>query len=164
MTLQTDNSIVQDGQGPEGDLTSLRKILAAVTPRVERTSRWKKFSKVVLTNGFAACLTFLAAFAAFLLSPIVPMDTVREAVAAAKAEWTPAPFLPNDLPARQASWADEPDETDVESAPTGIHYRNCAAAWAAGAAPISIGEPGYESRLDGDGDGIACEPFRRRRR
>jgi hypothetical protein len=42
-----------------------------------------------------------------------------------------------------------------------IHYRNCAAARAAGAAPIHIGEPGYEPRLDADNDGIACEPWRR---
>jgi len=41
-----------------------------------------------------------------------------------------------------------------------VYYRNCAAAWAAGAAPIHIGEPGYEPRLDGDHDGIACEPWR----
>jgi len=159
LTLQTDNSIVQDGQGPEGDLTSLRKILAAVTPRVERTSRWKKFSKGVRANGFAASLTFLAAFAAFLLSPFVPMDMVREAVATVKAEWTPAPFLPNDLPARQASW---PDQTAAESTPTRVYYPNCAAARAAGAAPIHIGEPGYAPWLDADGDGVACEPYRPR--
>ena len=42
------------------------------------------------------------------------------------------------------------------------YYRNCAAAWAAGVAPISIGSPGYREELDGDGDGIACEPYKRR--
>lgn len=42
------------------------------------------------------------------------------------------------------------------------YYRNCAAAWAAGVAPITSGDPGYRGELDGDGDGIACEPFRRR--
>ena len=41
-------------------------------------------------------------------------------------------------------------------------YRNCAAAWAAGAAPLRIGQAGYEPRMDGDGDGVACEPRRRR--
>lgn len=40
-------------------------------------------------------------------------------------------------------------------------YRNCAAAWAARAAPLYIGQPGYEPRMDGDGDGVACEPRRR---
>lgn len=38
-----------------------------------------------------------------------------------------------------------------------VYYPNCAAARAAGAAPIRAGEPGYAPRLDRDGDGIACE-------
>ena len=36
-------------------------------------------------------------------------------------------------------------------------YPNCAAARAAGAAPLYRGEPGYASHLDRDNDGIACE-------
>lgn len=39
------------------------------------------------------------------------------------------------------------------------YYRNCNAAWAAGAAPIYRGHPGYREELDGDSDGIACEPY-----
>jgi len=38
-----------------------------------------------------------------------------------------------------------------------VYYANCAAARAAGAAPIHRGEPGYRPGLDRDGDGIACE-------
>jgi endonuclease YncB( thermonuclease family) len=38
-----------------------------------------------------------------------------------------------------------------------VSYRNCDAVRAAGAAPLHAGEPGYSSRLDRDGDGIACE-------
>ncbi|QWC57972.1 hypothetical protein F7D01_13680 [Erythrobacter sp. 3-20A1M] len=41
-----------------------------------------------------------------------------------------------------------------------VYYRNCAAARAAGAAPLYRGQPGYRSGMDGDGDGIACEPYR----
>ncbi|MGV0643519.1 thermonuclease family protein [Mycolicibacterium sp. XJ2546] len=37
------------------------------------------------------------------------------------------------------------------------YYPNCAAARAAGAAPILAGQPGYRSGLDGDNDGVACE-------
>lgn len=40
---------------------------------------------------------------------------------------------------------------------TNVYYRNCAAARAAGAAPVYIGEPGYARHLDRDGDGIGCE-------
>ncbi|MEU3607035.1 excalibur calcium-binding domain-containing protein [Streptomyces sp. NPDC035033] len=36
-------------------------------------------------------------------------------------------------------------------------FENCAAARAAGAAPVSRGEPGYGSHLDRDDDGIGCE-------
>lgn len=42
-------------------------------------------------------------------------------------------------------------------------FRNCAEARAAGAAPVRRGEPGYAPHLDRDGDGIACEPYRKRR-
>lgn len=40
-------------------------------------------------------------------------------------------------------------------------YRNCSEARRAGAAPLRRGQPGYGAHMDGDGDGIACEPFRR---
>lgn len=46
--------------------------------------------------------------------------------------------------------------------PVGAYYPNCDAARSAGVAPIYAGEPGYREKLDGDGDGIACEPYRGR--
>ncbi|WP_460746297.1 excalibur calcium-binding domain-containing protein [Nocardia goodfellowii] len=42
-------------------------------------------------------------------------------------------------------------------APPAAYYANCAAARAAGAAPLHRGEPGYSSKLDRDNDGVACE-------
>lgn len=41
--------------------------------------------------------------------------------------------------------------------PAEVYYANCAAARAAGAAPIRRGQPGYRPALDRDDDGIACE-------
>jgi hypothetical protein len=41
-----------------------------------------------------------------------------------------------------------------------VYYPNCRAARAAGGAPIHSGSPGYRAELDGDSDGIACEPVR----
>lgn len=38
-----------------------------------------------------------------------------------------------------------------------VAYRNCAEARAAGAAPLYAGQPGYSRKMDGDGDGVACE-------
>lgn len=46
--------------------------------------------------------------------------------------------------------------------PSGVFYRNCNAARAAGAAPLYRGQPGYRPDMDGDNDGVACEPYRRR--
>jgi hypothetical protein len=46
----------------------------------------------------------------------------------------------------------------TEPAPApGAGYANCAAARAAGAAPLHRGDPGYSTAMDGDGDGTACE-------
>jgi len=38
-------------------------------------------------------------------------------------------------------------------------FGNCAEARAAGHAPVYAGEPGYGPWLDGDRDGIGCEPY-----
>jgi cytoskeletal protein RodZ len=43
------------------------------------------------------------------------------------------------------------------AAPAAVSYKNCDEARAAGAAPLYQGEPGYSSKLDRDGDGVACE-------
>lgn len=40
---------------------------------------------------------------------------------------------------------------------SGVSYPNCAAARAAGAAPVRRGDPGYARHLDRDNDGIGCE-------
>lgn len=42
----------------------------------------------------------------------------------------------------------------------GDYWRWCNDARAVGTAPIYSGEPGYRPEMDGDGDGIACEPYR----
>jgi len=50
------------------------------------------------------------------------------------------------------------DESQSTSPPVyDVYFRSCAAARAAGAAPLYVGEPGYRSGLDRDGDGVACE-------
>lgn len=41
------------------------------------------------------------------------------------------------------------------------YYSGCNEARAAGAAPLYRGQAGYRKEMDGDGDGIACEPYRR---
>jgi hypothetical protein len=64
------------------------------------------------------------------------------------------------LPDEAASTGPSSPKPTVNGGPptTGaVYYANCAAARAAGAAPVHRGEPGYRTALDGDGDGLACE-------
>lgn len=41
----------------------------------------------------------------------------------------------------------------------GDYWYGCDSARASGTAPIYRGEPGYRPEMDGDDDGIACEPY-----
>ena len=40
---------------------------------------------------------------------------------------------------------------------TSVYYKDCEAAWEAGAAPIPKNQPGYRIELDSDQNGVACE-------
>jgi len=75
----------------------------------------------------------------------------------------------NEAPVQAARREPEP-EPDFTAPPqavaatrAGVYYRNCNDARAAGAAPLYRGQPGYRPEMDGDSDGIACEPYRGRR-
>ncbi|MET0233909.1 MAG: excalibur calcium-binding domain-containing protein [Kibdelosporangium sp.] len=61
---------------------------------------------------------------------------------------TPKPATPKPAPQPVAPQPEPPAQA---------YYKNCAAARAAGAAPVRRGQPGYGSHLDRDGDGIGCE-------
>ena len=41
-----------------------------------------------------------------------------------------------------------------------VTYSGCNEVREAGKSPIRAGEPGYRDYMDGDGDGLACEPIR----
>ncbi|SKC80878.1 GmrSD restriction endonuclease domain-containing protein [Krasilnikoviella flava] len=47
--------------------------------------------------------------------------------------------------------------SDDATSETQAPFASCAEARDAGAAPVRRGDPGYSSRLDGDGDGVGCE-------
>jgi len=80
------------------------------------------------------------------------------------------PASPEEQPAAlDQQWTDrasdsaEPAAAEVAGAADGtVYYPGCNAVRAAGKAPLHAGEPGYRSGMDGDGDGIACEPIRPR--
>ena len=54
-------------------------------------------------------------------------------------------------PAAGPAPAESGEESDV-------YYPGCNSVRAAGEAPLYRGEPGYRPEMDGDDDGIACEP------
>lgn len=82
----------------------------------------------------------------------------------------PAFAIPPDAPESSSDkeWAERARETAPPAIETGradpaaveqsVYYANCDEARTLGKAPIRVGEPGYRSELDADGDGIACEP------
>ena len=58
---------------------------------------------------------------------------------------------------RHCHRAQAPPARERPPASGAVYYANCAAARAAGAAPVRRGDPGYARHLDRDGDGIGCE-------
>lgn len=85
-------------------------------------------------------------------------QTVTQAPAPVEA---PAPEpAPAEAPAPVVEPPPAPETTEAPppaDEPANVYYKNCAAVWAAGAAPIHRGDPGYDSHLDGDNDGVGCE-------
>jgi hypothetical protein len=77
----------------------------------------------------------------------------EQAAAAQAAAQAAAEQAARDAAARQAVPAPAP----AAPAPSSVYYANCAAAKAAGAAPLYAGQPGYRPAMDGDSDGVACE-------
>lgn len=59
---------------------------------------------------------------------------------------------------REEQRAEEEREAEAErEQAANVYYENCDAVRAAGAAPITTGDPGYARHLDRDGDGVGCE-------
>lgn len=82
----------------------------------------------------------------------------------------PTMVIPADAPqsASDKEWAARADEPTPEVAATppdptvveqSVSYSGCNEVRALGKAPLYAGQPGYRSSMDGDGDGIACEPY-----
>lgn len=80
-------------------------------------------------------------------------DAVLGGIFMGLAIWQGGPILASIY--RTATMSPE-ERAAVESS---AYYPNCDAARAAGVAPIRRGEPGYRQAMDGDYDGVACEPY-----
>lgn len=69
------------------------------------------------------------------------------------------PSEPAPAPAPAPARAPTKDAAPAPATENGgsVHFQNCDAARAAGAAPVRTGDPGYRKGLDRDGDGVGCE-------
>ena len=83
-----------------------------------------------------------------VLPPVAPVAPVAPAPAVEAAPAPPAvePAAPAPVPLVQ-----------VPAPAPAAYYQNCSAVRAAGAAPIRVGDPGFQSKFDRDGDGVGCE-------
>jgi hypothetical protein len=76
------------------------------------------------------------------------------------------PSSPQERPAEldsewaQRSGGDDQDAAGSAAQAQAVYYPGCNAVRAAHKAPLYAGQPGYRIGMDGDGDGIACEPRR----
>ena len=68
--------------------------------------------------------------------------------------WTISPEVSSMV---STSWVTTEERAAIEAS---VYYSSCHEARTAGVAPIYAGQPGYRDGMDGDGDGIACEPYR----
>ncbi len=112
----------------------------------------------------------LAGFAGGYAWSVTTAPKRREAVAP-KATTVAPPLSPEELPAAEdEGWAERSDDsprapdsslgTSSRTADSSVRYSGCNEVRAAGKAPLYEGDPGYRPEMDGDGDGIACEPIR----
>lgn len=96
------------------------------------------------------------------------------APAARQATNVPLPASPEERPAAlDKEWSSRSDDARwpgagpatgpaASAAPDrSVYYSGCNEVRALGKAPLYAGQPGYRPEMDGDGDGIACEPHRR---
>lgn len=91
--------------------------------------------------------------------PSISTVTITQAAPPAPFFEPPAPVYepPVEAPAPVPEPPLPPVVPLMPQVPSNAYYGSCAAARAAGAAPLYAGEPGYRSALDRDGDGVACE-------
>ena len=86
------------------------------------------------------------------IQPTSALTTATVAETGTRVATTMAPATTTAAPrATKASKAATAPQTT-----SSVYYTNCAQASTAGAAPITIGQPGYRTGLDPNGNGVAC--------
>jgi Excalibur calcium-binding domain len=126
-----------------------------------RQMRWTKKRAVIVGSLWAIALGVWGFIWLDAQTPLPSPDPVRintqeTRIEQAAAAPDPMPRPAEPAPAAPASASESVAAAAADTTPE-TYYANCDAAVAAGAAPIYAGEPGYRSKLDRDGDGVACE-------
>jgi hypothetical protein len=126
-----------------------------------------------MSRAIPAYLPIAAGFVFTATWVLTPVAAPRPAAAATEADssiaFPEARGKPTPIP---ESWrAEKPQDvspgTHLAASPAprfaaarrSVYYSGCREARAAGAAPMYRGDPGYRPEMDGDNDGIACEPY-----
>jgi len=136
---------------------------------------YRRSSAIIISSiAFVIALVMtIAAVSSSAPAPAPPVaPPVQQVPALPPAAPAPAPAIPAPAPVAPAPAPAAPDEPEIpypapplpdapdSGSPGGsasAYYPNCAAARAAGVAPLHTGDPGYRAGLDRDGDGTACE-------
>ena len=100
-----------------------------------------------MANVLATCPTQTIPADGGVITPVQAEQQPAQTV-----EPQPTQEVPTPQPAPTQEPALQPAQQD-----TNVYYKNCTAVRAAGKVPLHQGEPGYSSKLDRDGDGIAFE-------
>jgi len=151
----------EGASAPEGSTVQLGvkslKVVAAEKAAAEKAAAEKAAAKKAAAEAAAAAKAAADKAAADKAAAdkaaadrlAAEQAAARQAEAAARAaEQVPAPAPAPAAPA--------PAPAPVPAAPVAA-FANCAAARAAGAAPVYAGTPGYGTHLDRDRDGVGCE-------
>ncbi len=101
-----------------------------------------------MANVLASCPTQQVPTDGGVVSPV---EVQQQAAPTQEAAPEPAQ---TQAPATEPTAQPQQQETQQDA---NVSYKNCTAVRAAGKAPLHRGDPGYATRLDRDGDGIACE-------
>lgn len=126
--------------GVVGGVFILMLIVGAIVgPRQEATKSTEPIATETATTTVATTTTTIT-----IATTTLPPTTV------------PPPPPPPPPPVTEAP-APKAVTTTTAAKKSAASYANCKEAKAAGVTPIYEGEPGYSKKLDGDGDGVACE-------
>ena len=136
------NVVISVGPNNYGHPTaSALALYKRVVPgQVWRTDQQGTITVTVQPQGKSYAISAEKGGSAVTYSPLTPAKPASVATPTPPQAPKPAPAKP--VPA---------------AAPTGVSYRNCTEARAAGVTPLRRGQPGYAPKLDRDGDGVACE-------